>query len=235
MLRETWLKARVISAFAKLVKDPNRLNEVFAIADSLSEVQPEVVTKMRDDFARDPDGARALREKPRMGRMDLDALGRLPEGTLGRVFADHMRKNKIDPSDMPNAPSTTEFEFIRAHLYETHDVWHVVTGFRNDVADELGLQAFYLTQIEGTLPTILLALGFLNTAIYSHDERDRRMSAIVRGWLMGKRSKRFFGAEWAKMWAMPLAEVRRRYAIDVDAIDALLPSVTLATALSSAA
>jgi ubiquinone biosynthesis protein Coq4 len=33
--------------------------------------------------------------------------------------------------------------------YETHDIWHVVTGFHTDVAGELGLQAFYLAQFPG--------------------------------------------------------------------------------------
>jgi ubiquinone biosynthesis protein Coq4 len=216
MIRKTWLKAKVALAFARVVKRPDMLDQVFAIADTLTEVEPEVLVQMRDDFARDPGGREAL------AKIDLAELEKLPAGTLGHAFAAHMRKNGLDPAAMPIVDANDELEFIRAHLYETHDVWHALTGFGADVAGELGLQAFYMTQLSGKLPTVLLSLGFLNAAMYQHDDRDRRMHAIVRGWLMGKRAKKLFGADWSKMWPLPLSEVRRRFGIDTG-IDAELP------------
>jgi ubiquinone biosynthesis protein Coq4 len=40
----------------------------------------------------------------------------------------------------------------------------------------------------------------------------------VRGWLLGKRAKSLFGVEWAKLWELPLAEVRRRHRLEVDEV-----------------
>jgi ubiquinone biosynthesis protein Coq4 len=222
MFKKTWLKAKVAYSFARVVRNPDRLDEVFAIADTLSEVEPEVIEQMRHEFAKDPDGRKALSTRPRIGKIELADLEKLPPGTLGRAFAEHMRKNGLDPAAMPIVESKDEIEFIRAHLYETHDIWHVLTGFDADVAGELGLQAFYMTQLSGKLPTVLLALGFLNAALYAHEDRDRRMSAIVRGWTIGRRAKKLFGADWSSLWPVPLAEVRRRFAIDVACVDAEL-------------
>ena len=101
---------------------------------------------------------------------------------------------------IPTLPVSDEFTFIRAHLYETHDVWHAVTGFGADVAGELGLQAFYGAQAPSTLPLFLLAMGFLNTAIYSPDERERRIDAIARGWEMGRNAQALFGVRWDELW-----------------------------------
>jgi ubiquinone biosynthesis protein Coq4 len=125
-----------------------------------------------------------------------------------------MRANGLDPAAIPTLPGADETEFVRAHLYETHDVWHAVTGFRTDVAGELGLQAFYAAQAPGGLPWMLLAMGFLNTALYAMAEREARFEAISRGWEMGRRARPLFGVGWDALWSTPIDEVRRSLGVD---------------------
>lgn len=199
---------RALWSFVDLVRHPDHLDRVFEISDRMVKRRTEVLDVMRDHFRRDPTGAAALRDKARLD-VDLDALAKLPEGTLGRTFADHMRANGLDPKSIPSLASSDELEFIRAHLYETHDVWHAVTGFRTDVAGELGLQAFYAAQAPGGLPWMLMAMGFLNTALYAMDDRERRLGAISRGWEMGRAAKPLFGVRWDQLWSAPIEEVRR--------------------------
>ena len=199
--------ARSLCSFVDLVKHPEHLDRVFEISDALVKQRVEVLEKMRDQFSVDPVGRAAIAEKHRL-HVDLAALSKLPAGTFGRAFADHMIKNKLDPAAIPTLPGDGELEFIRAHLYETHDVWHAVTGFDTDVAGELGLQAFYAAQAPGGLPLMLLAMGFLNTAMYAMDDRERRLDAIARGWEMGRRARPLFGVRWDLLWEKPVDEVR---------------------------
>ena len=215
------LQAKAIWSFIDLVRHPEHLDRVFEIADAMSQQRMDVLEKMRDVFAQDPGGAAALREKPRL-TIDLAQLDKLPKGTLGRAFADHMRANRLDPAAIPTLPSDGELQFVRAHLYETHDIWHAVTGFATDVAGELGLQAFYAAQTPGGLPLVLLAMGCLNTAMFSMNDRERRFDAIAHGWQMGKRARPLFGIRWAEMWQQPLDEARNRLRIEpyVDAMAA---------------
>jgi ubiquinone biosynthesis protein Coq4 len=173
----------------------------------------EVLGVMREHFVRDERGARAFEDKPRL-HVDLDALSKLKPGTLGRVFADHMRANKLAPSAIPTLASNDDLAFIRAHLYETHDVWHAVTGFRTDVAGELGLQAFYAAQGPGGLPLMILAMGFLNTALYAMNEREARLEAISRGWEMGRRARPLFGVRWSEWWERPIEQVRLELGVE---------------------
>jgi ubiquinone biosynthesis protein COQ4 len=207
-----WLTDRIVLArsiwsFADLVRHPEHLDRVFEISNTLTERHVDVLVRMRDHLVREGAAASALAERPRL-RVDLHELGRLPAGTLGRTYADHMRANGLDPAAIPTLTAETDLKFIVAHLYETHDVWHAVTGFMTDVAGELGLQAFYAAQLPGNLPPILMATGLLNTAFFAMDDRQRRMNAIARGWAMGQRARPLFGQRWDKRWSQPIAEVR---------------------------
>jgi ubiquinone biosynthesis protein Coq4 len=204
---------RALWSFVDLVRHPDHLDRVFEISDRMVKRRTEVLDVMRDHFKRDTTGAAALRDKPRLN-VNLDALVKLPEGTLGRTFADNMRAMGLDPKSLPKLSASDELEFIRAHLYETHDVWHAVTGFRTDVAGELGLQAFYAAQAPGGLPWMLMAMGFLNTALYSMDDRERRLDAISRGWEMGRAAKPLFGVRWDQLWSAPIEEVRSSLGVE---------------------
>lgn len=211
-LKNRYLAARAIWSFVDLLRHPEHLDRVFEISDAMSDVKREELEAIRDHFAEDPRGAAALRDKPRLA-VDLDDLQKLPPGTLGRTFADHMRDNGLDPAALPSLPSDSDIAFLRAHLYETHDVWHAVTGFTTDVAGELGLQGFYAAQVPGGLSLILIAMGFLNAAIFSSNQRERRFQAVVEGWEMGKRAESLFGVRWDELWARPIDEVRALFGV----------------------
>ena len=220
------LLGRAAVSFVDLVKHIDHLDRVFEIADALSEGNAEELEKMCATFAQDPAGAAALAGKHRL-RVDLPALSLLPAGTFGRVFAEHLIANGLDPTAIPTLPAQTDVEFMRAHLYETHDVWHAVTGFAADPAGELGLQAFYAAQTPGGLPFLLLSVGLLNTAFFAMEDRDRRFEAISQGWRMGRRARSLFGARWDELWSRPIAEVRALFGVEPYAE---IPAAALAAA-----
>lgn len=205
-LSTMWASGRAVVGFLRLIKDPSRLDDVFRILDSLegSDGAAEIVRELTDD----PALASVFVSRPRVGSVDLAALGRLPPGSLGRTFADEMKARGLDPADIqPRPDDGTKAGYVFAHLRETHDLWHTVTGFDVDVAGELGVQAVYLTQFRAKLALIILAIGLLNTAFFESDDRHARMDAIVAGWRIGRAAK-LFGFDYREHWATPLAEVR---------------------------
>jgi ubiquinone biosynthesis protein COQ4 len=166
-----------------------------------------------------------LRERPRLGPVDPHALCTLPPGTLGRAFAEHILGNGLNLNALPQLPARTDAEYVRAHLLEVHDIWHVLTGFATHVAGELGLQAFSLAQLGSPFAAGIITGGLANTLFFAFPERDVRMRSIVRGWLLGKRARPLFGGAWARMWERPLEEVRTAFGLDLEGVDALLPAV----------
>lgn len=211
MLKQMLRPIYGLKAFVTLVRNPDALEKVFELRDVLDD--PAFLERAVAHFGEEEPGRSALAERPRLGRVELDALMRLPEGTLGRAFAEHMRKAGLDPAAIPTLPARTAGEYVPAHFYETHDIWHVVTDFGVDVAGELGLQAFYLAQFTAPLPLVILSAGMLNALFFKADDSDRRMGEIVRGYRLGKAAKTFFGVRWAEMWGTPLVEVRRRLGV----------------------
>lgn len=233
MVKKVWTGLRALRGFVSLVRDPRQIDGVFTITDALR--TPEAVQPMVDWFRRDPTGARALDERPRLD-LDIERLGRLPKGTLGRVYADHMKQHGFDPKDFPNLGSDNPIDFVSAHLYDTHDIWHVVAGFGTDVAGELGLQAFYLAQFPAKLGVTLLAAGMLNTlGPLGFEDRDHRMREVVRGWMLGRTSRQLFGVRWDELWGVPVGEVRARLGIDPEAVEARLDGIPAREFVAAAA
>ena len=206
LLKTIRRNAAFLRAYVALTRDPGQLGVVFSLRDALDD--PKVIGEVATALRRDPHLARALDERPRLPPLALEELARLPAGSLGRTFADEMRARGLDPAALPRMEAHDEIGYFPAHLYETHDLWHTVTGFETDVAGELGLQAFYAAQLGGPLPYAILSAGLLNTVISGMDDRDRRLDAVGRGWLLGRRARPLFGVRWAEHLARPLSEVR---------------------------
>jgi ubiquinone biosynthesis protein Coq4 len=120
---------------------------------------------------------------------------------------------------------------VLAHIENTHDVWHPVTGFAADPAGEIGLQAFYLAQFPNPIGLILLGIAPLHTASKDPFSYPRLLEEITRGWLLGKRARSLFGYAWDESWNRPLEDVRRELGIDLAGVAAAMEPGTRELAL----
>jgi ubiquinone biosynthesis protein Coq4 len=101
-------------------------------------------------------------------------------------------------------------------MIQTHDVWHVVTGWGNDEIGEYGLGGFYLAQLASPpFFGFLLSIVGLSTILRRRSFADF-IEAVVAGYEMGKRAEPLFGVDWSKLWNVPLADVRQRFALVSD-------------------
>src|SRR5688572_24057107 len=130
-IKQTLSAIRATVSFVQLVRDPHRLDVVIELLDELKHVGPGL-TELLDGLAATETGAAALRERPRLGHVAIEELARLPPGTLGHEYAAHLGRNSLDPSALPVRPAEDDGDYLLAHFYETHDVWHAVTGFDAD-------------------------------------------------------------------------------------------------------
>ncbi len=212
--------ARTVWRLTRAVRDPAKLQDVLGLASAIA--PPVAMRRLVERLMHHATAAQAFVERPRVGMLHLPTLRALPPHTLGHAFAHHLDVNHLDPHALPYLEAHTDEEYVRAHLLESHDIWHVLTGFPTDVAGELGIQAFSLAQVGSPFALGVLAGGLTNTLLYAFSEREVRMRAIVRGWLLGQRAQLLFGAPWRRMWEAPLEEVRGRYGLDLPAVEAVL-------------
>jgi ubiquinone biosynthesis protein Coq4 len=154
-----------------------------------------------------PQGKQAFEQRFSLSDVDLAELSRLPNNTLGYMYADHMLRNQLKP--LQATPAENDFQFLAAHITETHDIWHVVTGSNTDVLGEIQLEAFYVAQLEGTRFWLaLLAKNLLKSALYNLEASSQYMDAMTKGWSMGKKANPLFGVDWATLWETPIEDLR---------------------------
>jgi ubiquinone biosynthesis protein Coq4 len=99
------------------------------------------------------------------------------------------------------------------HLYQTHDIWHVLTGWGNDLPGEVGLGGFYAAQLGSpTFFGYMLSLIVLNV-IYRKADLDAVLEAFSVGYDGGKQAEPVFGSDWASLWEVPISELRERFGL----------------------
>ncbi len=166
-----------------------------------------------DTLRRNPQMAAALRARKPVEPIDLERLEAKPEGSLGRVFARHCRARGLNPNLGYIAPEN-DIDWLLHQLSQTHDIWHVVTGWGNDETGEIGLGAFYLGQLRAP-PFFGFLLGLLSiSTIIRRLSFETFIEAVVTGYGQGKQAQPLLGADWDVLWELPLNEVRQRFGLE---------------------
>ena len=172
-----------------------------------------VYTSLAQRFQRTEEGRRMLSHRPSLEgkELDLAALERLPEGTLGHEFARYYRDNKISPFET-TLELKSDIHFLSKRYRETHDLLHVLTGYATDVVGEMELQAYVL----GNLGIRTSALVLMNSTIkllkdpqsgVGRSEYLRRLWAAFR---RGLASPLFLDFWFENHWETPVATLRAR-------------------------
>ncbi|MEZ0391105.1 MAG: Coq4 family protein [Pseudobdellovibrionaceae bacterium] len=195
--------------FLKLARNPENTPAVFDISDSLLALG--ALTGAKAKFAKDPEALQIIRERKLIFPFHLDELVRMPEGSLGRTYAEHMISQKLDPNFFRNIEIKNDAAFVAMRMRQTHDLWHVVTGFQTSVPGELGLQAFVAAQTSLPLAPILISGALLKVGVRNSILLEPIMNEIVRGWQMGLKSKPLFSFDWEANWQTPVSKIREQH------------------------
>ena len=145
-------------------------------------------------------------------KVNLKSFRNYRNGTVGREFARFMDDRGYDLSvlyhDKKQASSLDEYLSLK--MNQTHDLWHLITGFDTDIPGEAGLQAFSLAQLHTPMSAIALAGVFIDLLVgnFKSEDIENYMNALVAGWQMGKASKPLLSIDWNKHWDTPIEELR---------------------------
>jgi ubiquinone biosynthesis protein Coq4 len=118
----------------------------------------------------------------------------------------------FDQFDRKPEPKS-EHEIIDRHVFETHDIWHALTGFGTGPANEIGLQAFTLAQMEGVPSLTLVTLSMFRIFAMGGSDVAPLFDAITAGWRQGREAKSIFGVDWRPHLERPLDELRAEFCI----------------------
>ncbi|MCY1074810.1 Coq4 family protein [Archangium lansingense] len=178
-----------------------------------------VYESLVQQLQRTDEGRRLLSERPSLQgkELDLAALERLPEGTLGHEFARYFRDNKIFPFET-TLELKNDVDFIGKRYRETHDLLHVLTGYKTDVMGEMELQAYALGQLGIRTAMLILLVGTLAQikAPQSGLGRSEYLQRVWAAYHRGRASQRFLDFRFEDHWETPVATLRERLCAPVE-------------------
>lgn len=195
-----------MASFFNMVEAPDGdFDAIDRLASTLNE--DKSLKLMIEFLSRYQQGKQAFIERPLLGDIVFSQLLVLPQNTLGYVYADHMTRNGLKLLQGKQVDS--DRQFLLTHIRETHDLWHVVTGFDTSIIGEIQLEAFYVAQLyTSRFWLALLAKNLLKAVVYEIELASKYMDGMTQGWTMAQKAKPLFGVRWNTLWETPLQDVR---------------------------
>jgi ubiquinone biosynthesis protein COQ4 len=194
-----------VGALASLAIEP-RLEFASALTDALC---LDCMTDLAAGLALYGAGRRLLAERPQIDskHVDFAALAALPDGTLGREYVRLLADYGITPDSFRPPPGYGELPgYVTMRLRQTHDLWHLLTGYPPDPCGEILISAFIYGQVGAPSSLLLALLGPLRYGLGRHGLLGEVRAAYRRG----KATPPLATVFWEELWAEPLAAVRER-------------------------
>lgn len=168
--------------------------------------------KMLKYYSQSEYAVKAIKNKTRF-QIKVNDLKRLPSESLGFSLYQHIASLGDNYSELSSLPADTDYDYIAAHLYESHDVWHAVLGLNTSIDDEVNLQAFLAAQSPGYLFNSFCILHLIGVLFFRPSQLIARSRAIHRFHRCGKKAKHLFGVDWNQFLLDDLSSVRAEFRI----------------------
>lgn len=208
-----------LRAMQTLLADPDDTAQVFHIIRALTGSSFE---RLYQRVLADPVGRGVLDQKRDILPVlqDRETLRRHPEGSLGREYARFVDREQISAEGLVEASDEeadddvfldARAKVLSARMRDTHDLWHVVTGYQRDLFGEHALLAFTYAQTRNH------GIGFIVLMAALRFWREGQRASIPlawRGFLRGRRAGFLVAADWEALLSRPLAEVRRTLGVE---------------------
>jgi ubiquinone biosynthesis protein COQ4 len=156
----------------------NDVDDFPALAElSRSLLRTEAQLEMVQALKAEPNCAVLIAERYLPPQYDWDALLNCPLESLGYAYATWATSQELYADLYSDIAVESEASYVEARLGQTHDLWHLITGFDTSVASEIGLQAFYLAQFPYPLAAMLIADASVNEMLME----PKKLSPLLQG------------------------------------------------------
>ena len=208
--RRQWLTA--LRALRRLLTDKEDTGQVFEIMGALN---GDSTLKNYRRLLATPNGGRLAYEHvelaPRL--MDDAWLDSFEPGTVGAAYRHFIRSENISAEGLADISRERRGPVDQPHPYawfgrrirDSHDIWHILSGYHRDGLGEACLVAFSYAQT-GSLGWALIAMG----AALKTRRGSKQRAAIWQGYRRGKAAKWLPGEDFVALMSEPLDAARRR-------------------------
>ena len=167
-------------------------------------------------FIGDPLGRQIIAEQRNLIDLlnDRETLKALPEGTLGRTYYEFMAEENLTADGLVAASEEAPRLYAREgaemifgnRMRDSHDLWHVTTGYGRDGLGELSQLALYYAQTKNRGIGLIVLMGA--RAASQDAPKAGIWKAVREGYRLGKTAKWLPLADWENLLDKPLEDVR---------------------------
>ncbi|GAB4374675.1 MAG: Coq4 family protein [Elainellaceae cyanobacterium] len=220
-VNECYLRIRsALAAQFAILKDCLRLLRgvkafLTLLVDDTGNLQPvkELSTSLVDSYAfqvaveamkATPEVAAIIAERYIAPHHNLEALSQYPPDSLAYTYASRLQQASFEVLEA-EVNVDSDASYLENRWQQTHDIWHIITGFDTSEIGEIGLQAFYLAQFRLPLASMLIANSLIAATLWQPQILSPLFMAIARGWEMGRVAKPLIAQKWEEAWEKPVS------------------------------
>lgn len=206
-----------LGALRRLLRDKDATEEVFEIMRALN---GDSTRKGYQRLLATAEGGRLAYAREELAQKLADRvwLATLPPGSLGATYRDFTDTGGVTPQGLVAVSSHVMMDiehpvaWFGRRIRDSHDLWHVTTGYGFDSLGEACLVAFSYAQTR-SLGWAFIAVG---AALKSRKAPTRQpyVAAIREGYTRGKAARWLPAQDWTALLPLPLADVRARLGLN---------------------
>jgi len=214
---------RTLLAVFRIIKDPEKeasdvseaaVLEIYINESKLGKKLTKWDSVAKELAERFPDVRDAMRSRKAVPWLDLPAMSKMPEGSLGKTYADYAVSRGINPNLLQPVEVRNDGDWLTNHMYATHDFHHLLTGFYYNMQGEWGVTGFYLGQMpKATFFTVMMSVLLFQRSMKRRDELPSDIEAFIEGYQMGKRAKCIMALDYDTVLTRNIDELREELGI----------------------
>jgi len=201
-------------ALGRLLSDKEDTGQVF---DIMAALNGDSTLKNYRRLLTTERGGRLAYERVELAPRLMDGawLDSFAPGTVGAAYRQFVRSENLSADGLAaisrqrrgQADERHPYAWFGRRIRDSHDIWHVLTGYHRDGLGEACLVAFSYAQT-GSLGWALIALGAAMRA--RREGHGVAVAAIWQGYKRGKAARWLPGEDYEQLLSEPLAAARRR-------------------------
>ncbi|CAL4155353.1 unnamed protein product [Meganyctiphanes norvegica] len=202
-----------MGAAATALLNPWRHDMVAVLGETTGHPALKIIHRM---MMEDNEGQIILQEKPRINTKSVDilALSKLPEDTLGYAYFKFLKDNNVTPDTrMPvQYVDDVDLAYVMQRYRESHDLFHTVLGMPTNMIGEVAVK--WVEGLQTGLPMCISGAIFGPLRFKSKQRRKYIETYLPWALRVGANSKYLMNIYFERRWEQPLNELRDELGIE---------------------
>ncbi|XP_022907883.2 ubiquinone biosynthesis protein COQ4 homolog, mitochondrial [Onthophagus taurus] len=202
-----------IGSAAVCIMNPRRPEMIACMGESTGYM---AMKYMLDEMEKSTEGSEILRNRPRINSktVDLDKLKGYPEGTLGRVYVDFLKKNNVTPDSRGPVQFVEDINlaYVMQRYREVHDLVHTILEMPTNMIGEITVK--WVEGIQTKLPMCVTGAVFGPLRLKPKNRDTYKKYYLPWAIRTGNEANLLFNVYYEKRWDQPLYELHKELNIN---------------------